>query len=891
MPLLTEIEFTSWCSRLSLSREAEEIVRKIRSSPPARKVRQNKQSVPGFYSSRKMGCTIQFESHTVEFPHVYAHEHDPDVLEYYCQPSTFDIDYVSGKGRRLHHPHTPDYFSIRRDSAGWLETKSKEDLPVLSQRQPHRYRFESGVWRCPPGEAYAEPLGLTYTLASSADVSPEFHRNANFMDDYLRDPPQVPDAIYALVSKHFERFPAMTLADLFDVTSGEVSKDEIYALIVKSAVHVDWNTGLFVNPETIRVFASAETAANFSRATAKGRPKSGIFHVELGAQYLWDGRAWSVANVGDHIVALRGEGTSFTEVPLDSFHSLVTAGRIVETGSVQTAHEHPEIADCFRSAGPKEQEEANRRFMAILPYLDREPGDANYPKDRSERRWLALYNNAKNVYGNGMIGLYPHRNQSGNRTSRLNDDVRRDMATFIEDHHETATQHPVYESWSVFKVQCEVTGLPPPAYSTFRQAVLDRPRDIQENKRRGHRAAYKHQEFYWYLDQSTPRHGDRPFEIAHIDHTEVDIELKSLETGEELDRPWWTIMTDASTRKVLAKYQSFDPPSYRSCMMVLRDCVRRHGRLPQIIVVDGGPEFKSTFFDTVLASYECTKKTRPAAKARFGSTCERIFGTSNTQLVHNLAGNTQITKTPRITTKSHNPKNLAVWDFAGLDERSDSYMFETYETIRHPALSQTPREAFQRGLANYGLRKHRWIVYDMDFLLNTSPSTPKGTAKVIPSRGVTINYFSYWTDGFRDPGVLNKQVPVRYDPFNLGIAWAYLKGRWVECRSAHYSEMVGKSEKQLRLATAINRNERSRSAFERSNSTPRSIARMLNDTYKEEAIRRQQIRDRESRESRIHLLPKPDTGDQVVELVGDTSVREFSRSGISDTEFEVYESL
>jgi putative transposase len=70
MPLLTEIEFTSWCSRLSLSREAEEIVRKIRGSPPARKVRQNKHSVPGFYSSRKMGCTIQFESHTVEFPHV-----------------------------------------------------------------------------------------------------------------------------------------------------------------------------------------------------------------------------------------------------------------------------------------------------------------------------------------------------------------------------------------------------------------------------------------------------------------------------------------------------------------------------------------------------------------------------------------------------------------------------------------------------------------------------------------------------------------------------------------------------------------------------------------------------------------------------------------------------
>ena len=27
--------------------------------------------------------------------------------------------------------------------------------------------------------------------------------------------------------------------------------------------------------------------------------------------------------------------------------------------------------------------------------------------------------------------------------------------------------------------------------------------------------------------------------------------------------------------------------------MAIRDCVRRHGRLPEIIVVDGGPDFRS----------------------------------------------------------------------------------------------------------------------------------------------------------------------------------------------------------------------------------------------------------------------------------------------------------
>ena len=108
-----------------------------------------------------------------------------------------------------------------------------------------------------------------------------------------------------------------------------------------------------------------------------------------------------------------------------------------------------------------------------------------------------------------------------------------------------------------------------------------------------------------------------------------------------------TILTDAFSRRCLALYLTFDAPSYRSCMMILRDCVRRGGRLPQIIVIDGGPEFQGTYFETLLARYECTKKTRPPAKARFGSVCERLFGTTNTQFIHNLRGNTQITRNVR----------------------------------------------------------------------------------------------------------------------------------------------------------------------------------------------------------------------------------------------------
>ena len=156
---------------------------------------------------------------------------------------------------------------------------------------------------------------------------------------------------------------------------------------------------------------------------------------------------------------------------------------------------------------------------------------------------------------------------------------------------------------------------------------------------------------------------------ATLDHTQLDIELTDTTGKHVLGRPWMTIMIDAFSRRVLAVSVDFDEPSYRSCMMVLRECVRRHNRLPQCLVVDGGPEFSSTYFETLLARYECTKKTRPPAEARFGAVVERIFGTANTQFVHNLLGNTQITRNVRQVTKSVNPRRMGVWPLAPFLER------------------------------------------------------------------------------------------------------------------------------------------------------------------------------------------------------------------------------
>ena len=137
-----------------------------------------------------MGVTIQFESHRNELAAIYAMEHAPAVVEYWDQPPPIKLTYRTPAGRAIGVLHTPDFFVLRTDAAGWEEWKLEDDLRRLAERQPQRYcRTAEGRWRCPPGEAYAQAYGLSYQLRSSAEINWVFQRNMLFLEDYLRAAP------------------------------------------------------------------------------------------------------------------------------------------------------------------------------------------------------------------------------------------------------------------------------------------------------------------------------------------------------------------------------------------------------------------------------------------------------------------------------------------------------------------------------------------------------------------------------------------------------------------------------------------------------------------------------------------------------------------------------
>ncbi|AJY76263.1 DDE-type integrase/transposase/recombinase [Paenibacillus beijingensis] len=802
-------QFEVWYIKNQITDKGKKKIESIRNSQPVRRVKSGKKNVSGIYPSRKMGVSIQFESHKLELSFIYLAEHDPKVIEFFDQPSFVELDYIGtirgGKKKRKVFQYTPDFFTIEESSAGWVECKTEEELQKLSLADPERYcKDENGYWRCPPGEEYAKAYNLKFYVFCSDQIDWVLLRNLKFLEAYFEHHAHANNDSIAKLISIVEQEPAILLQDLLERAEElAITSDSVYSMIAAGSLYVDLKKYVLAEPLYTHVFTDAEKAAAYVYFTSSNNDcvanEISSVELEIGKSVVWDGRDWEIINTGNTMITIRS-AKNVIDLTYDQFESYVKQGKL--KGINQSILSHPEVHEAFLKASKEECRKANERFQIIQPYLEGQIVEKPTVPSRTIRYWLSKYRLYDQIYGNGFIALLPKDHEKGNRTKRLLFETQDLMAKWIEAHYETFKQKKIAEVYGDFLLECNAKGIKGCSYKTFVKAVRLRPTHEQTKKRQGEKAAYRFESYYLEYHLSTVRHGDRPFEIGHIDHTELEIELIDSHTKKNLGRPWATFLTDGCTRKFLAIYVSFDPPSYRSCMMVLRECVKRWSRLPETVVVDGGKEFSSVYFETVLSAFKSAKKQRPASKARFGSVCERIFGMTNTRFIDNLTGNTQITKNVRQITKKNNPKKLAIWTYGKFTERLKQFVYEVYDQMSHPALGgQSPQEAYLLSMKRCGDRPWMMIPYNETFRILTLPTSDKGTAKVEPGKGFKNNYIYYWSDAFRNPEVEGMQVPIRYEPYNLGIAYAYVNKRWTQCISDYYAVFNGKTEKQIQIAT------------------------------------------------------------------------------------------
>src|SRR2546427_11102034 len=107
---LDGIALQAYFHRLGLSRETQELLAHIRTSPPSRTPGARRGNMPVWYPSKKMQCIIKAESHKVEFAFLLQAEHDDAIIEMWDQPPAIQLEYRDRRNRVQRLLQNADYF-------------------------------------------------------------------------------------------------------------------------------------------------------------------------------------------------------------------------------------------------------------------------------------------------------------------------------------------------------------------------------------------------------------------------------------------------------------------------------------------------------------------------------------------------------------------------------------------------------------------------------------------------------------------------------------------------------------------------------------------------------------------------------------------------------------
>ena len=320
----------AWLERNQIPETTRTVINAIRTSPPSRRVGGGSSNVCGRYPSKKMGATIQFESHRVELAGIYEMEHDSSVREYYDQPAPIKLTCKTTTGRELGVWHTPDFFVIRDGEAGWEEWKTEEELQRLTSKCPNRYSPKAPAsWDCPPGRAHAEPLGLYYRVRSSAEIDWTFQRNIQFLDDYLRaDQLTIPARSCEMARATAGAISGIHLDELLHLTGEHISADTVFSMIAANILYVDLYAAPLAEPSRVLVYSAPEAASVAKLGTSDGPNISPPITFRNGNTLIWDTRIWKVINAGDTSVGILSEDGNLVELPRKALEDLAYRKKI-----------------------------------------------------------------------------------------------------------------------------------------------------------------------------------------------------------------------------------------------------------------------------------------------------------------------------------------------------------------------------------------------------------------------------------------------------------------------------------------------------------------------------------------------------------------------------------
>jgi len=440
-------------------------------------------------------------------------EYDAQVLEFFDQPNPLELHYQGPSGRPTQALHTPDFLVLRTNGASFEEWKPEEKLLELMVTHPGRYqRDDSGKWRCPPGEAAAESRGLSYRVRSSAELHPGYIRNLIFLEDYFFECTVSYDALMHILEA-VEATPGIRLSALRE-QHPHLRVDDVYALIARNRLYADLYTTWLKDHQHLPLYLDRPTAeAHTLLRTHQSSAPSGwmeganLTTLHANAQLDWDGKRWTLLNLGDTITTLLPEEGTLIQLETPVFLQLVDTHEIKVRDTSQSVAMvlSAEVHRLLTEAGPEALEVANQRYRLVEAYQKKQREVYAGTPTRTIRDWLAHLRDAEASYGCGYVGLLPKTAQRGNRTPKAGEESRRLLDEAIEQLYARPKRQKARDVFVIYQRTCLEQHVQPVTERTFYRHVKKASSPALTEKRRGARAAYQESTWHWELERTTKR--------------------------------------------------------------------------------------------------------------------------------------------------------------------------------------------------------------------------------------------------------------------------------------------------------------------------------------------------------------------------------------------------
>lgn len=411
-------------------------------------------------------------------------------------------------------------------------------------------------------------------------------------------------------------------------------------------------------------------------------------------------------------------------------------------------------------------------------------------------------------------------------TVRLSDDQIRILKEVIEQEYLTRLRISTATLHRIVQKKCWAEHVQDIKYVTL-NGIIDR---ISDRVKHSYRNPTKAKKIY---DEVARGYADREalgrLDVIQIDHTRLDMSVVDDVTGLVIERPWLTLGICVYTREPWCIYLSAEGPSENVVRKAIKHgvfpkhTVREYGTqkewaatgIPNTIYVDNGMDFKSSAIKQLVnETLQSDLRHRPVKLPHYGALIERLFGTINRELIHNIWGTT---KSNIVDKGDLEPEKETFLTLSIVREILFTYLVDIYPYMPHRGLPHNlaPRVRYMESLQEMGyppiIFEDEREYYEIDFLFTDN--------KPYTRDGVRWENRIYKSDECNEIiGTKSKKYTVKYDIDDIGHIYLLhpKQKKFIKlyCESPPYETVAGVNrysykflEKTLRLQGKANLKE------------------------------------------------------------------------------------